>query len=96
MRSSACAGRRLTRVAVPPYSKRDEPTRNAGSLIANQKAVVVLGRLTLFDHILAPVWIKIIVCVATIALLWKFKKLPEPVIVAVAALVGVVAFNFAR
>lgn len=51
-------------------------------------AVVVLGRRTLLENGTQPDWMKVAICVATLALLHRFKKLPEPVIVLGAALVG--------
>lgn len=50
-------------------------------------AVIVLGRRSLID---IPT---VLIAVVTLALLWKFKqKLPEPVIVAIAAVVGLVIY----
>jgi chromate transporter len=50
-------------------------------------AVIVLGRRSLIDF---PT---ILIAVVTLALLWKFKqKLPEPVIVVIAAVVGLVIY----
>lgn len=50
-------------------------------------SVVVLGRRTLFESG-SPEWPKIALCVATLALLLRFKKLPEPIIVLAAAIAG--------
>lgn len=50
-------------------------------------AVIVLGRRSLID---LPT---VLIAVVTLALLWKFKhKLPEPVMVAIAAVVGLVIY----
>ena len=49
-------------------------------------AVIVLARRSLVD---VPT---VLLALTTVALLWKFKKLQEPVIVAAAALVGLVAY----
>jgi len=49
-------------------------------------AVVVLGKRSIVD---APTLLLMLI---TIALIWKVKKLPEPVIVALAALVGLIAY----
>ena len=49
-------------------------------------AVVVLAKRSIFD---IPT---VLLALMTILLLWKFKKLPEPVIVAGAALIGLVAY----
>ena len=35
-------------------------------------------------------------CAATLALLWKFKKLPEPLIVAAAALIDLIVYPLVR
>jgi chromate transporter len=49
-------------------------------------AVIVLARRSLVD---VPT---VVLALATVALLWRFKKLQEPVIVAAAALIGLVAY----
>ena len=49
-------------------------------------AVIVLAKRSIFDIPTA------LLALVTVLLLWKLKKLPEPVIVAGAALIGVVAF----
>ena len=51
-------------------------------------AVVVLSRRTLLVDGFQPEWIKIALCAATLLLLWRFKKLPEPVVVIAAGLLG--------
>ena len=63
----------------------------AAAIGAIAGAVVVLGRRTVFDG-WTPEAFKLAVLVATVALLWKFKKLPEPILVAVAALAGLIAY----
>jgi chromate transporter len=55
-------------------------------------AVVVLGRRTLLADGIYPDWIKVAICLATLAILWRFKKLPEPVVILGAAIVGLVMF----
>ena len=45
-------------------------------------AVVVIGQRSITD------WITAALAVATAALLWRYKKLPEPVVVVAAALIG--------
>lgn len=55
-------------------------------------AVIVLGRRTIFGDGYTPDFPKVILLAATIGLLLKFKKLPEPVIVLAAALIGVVVY----
>jgi chromate transporter len=49
-------------------------------------AVVVLGKRSIID---IPT---VLIALVTVALLWKLKKLPEPVIVAAAAVVGLVVY----
>ncbi|MDF3831811.1 chromate transporter [Cupriavidus basilensis] len=49
-------------------------------------AVIVLARRSIID---LPT---VLLALVTVALLWKFKKLPEPVIVVGAALIGLVAY----
>lgn len=55
-------------------------------------ACVVLGRRTIFERGWTPEIPKVLLLLITIGLLIKFKKLPEPVIVLGAALVGLVIF----
>ena len=55
-------------------------------------AVIVLGRRTLFGTGWSPDIAKVLILLATVALLWRFKKLPEPVIVVGAALIGLMAY----
>jgi chromate transporter len=49
-------------------------------------SVIVIGQRSITD------WLTALLAVGTAALLWKFKKLTEPVIVVAAALIGMVAF----
>ncbi len=49
-------------------------------------AVIVLGRRSITDIA------TIAICLVTLLLLWKVKKLPEPVIVALAAVAGLIVF----
>jgi chromate transporter len=56
----------------------------AAAIGAIAGAVVVIGQRSITDFITAGL------AVATAAALWKFKKLPEPAVVVVAALVGLV------
>lgn len=53
-------------------------------------AVVVLGRRSLVD---IPT---LILALATAAVIWKLKKLPEPAIVAVAAVIGLLIYQSPR
>lgn len=54
-------------------------------------AVIVLGRRTLLENWQPDVTKVLLFCV-TIAVLLRFKKLPEPIVVAVAAIVGIILF----
>lgn len=59
-------------------------------------AVLVLGRRTIFADGWSPEWPKIAVLMVTLGLLLTFKKLPEPVIILGAALVGLVVYPLMR
>ncbi len=67
----------------------------AAAIGAITGAVVVLGRQTLL-HAGSPELPKLVLFAATLTLLWMFKKLPEPVIVAAAGLVGLVVHPLVR
>jgi chromate transporter len=56
----------------------------AAAIGAITGAVIVIGQRSISD------WVTAALALATVALLWRFKKLPEPLIVAAAALVGLV------
>lgn len=57
-------------------------------------ACVVLGRQTIFEAGWTPQVPKIVLLLVTAGLLLKFKKLPEPVIVLGAAIVGLIIYPF--
>jgi chromate transporter len=57
-------------------------------------SVIVLGRRTLFLEGWTPDVFKVVLFLATVSLLWRFKKIPEPVIVLAAAALGLVAYPF--
>jgi chromate transporter len=59
-------------------------------------ACVVLGRRTIFVDGWSPEWPKVVLLLATIGLLLEFKKLPEPFIVLVAALIGLLIYPLVR
>jgi len=59
-------------------------------------AVVVLGRRTIFGDSNIPDVFKVILLAATVGLMWKFKKLPEPVIILGAAVIGVLVSRWSR
>lgn len=54
----------------------------AAAIGAIAGAVIVLGMRSITD------WITALIAVVTVAILWRFKKLPEPIIVLAAALIG--------
>jgi chromate transporter len=60
----------------------------AAAIGAITGAVLVLGRQTLFGSGWSPDWVKLAICVATLAILVRVKKVPEPLIVLAAALLG--------
>ncbi len=64
----------------------------AAAIGAIAGAVLVLGRRTIFADGWSPEWPKIAVLLVTLGLLLKFKKLPEPVIILGAAVVGLVVY----
>lgn len=68
----------------------------AAAIGAIAGACVVLGRRTIFEGGWSPDWPKVVLLVLTMGLLLKFKKLPEPVIVIGAALVGLFIYPFVR
>jgi chromate transporter len=59
-------------------------------------AVVVLGRRTLFEEGLTPEIPKVVLLFVTIAVLWRFKRLPEPIVVLVAAIAGLVLYPMVK
>lgn len=81
----------LLTVLPAPYFKRfgkrpdvaafvDGVTAAAIGAIAG--AVIVIGQRSITD------WVTALLALATVGVLWRFKKLPEPVVVLVAALIG--------
>jgi chromate transporter len=58
----------------------------AAAIGAITGAVIVLGQRSIVDAVSA------LTALATVGLLWKFRRIPEPALVAVAALIGLVAF----
>ncbi len=59
-------------------------------------AVVVLGRRTLLGNGWQPEIIKVMLFAVTLAVLIRFKKLPEPVVVLAAAVIGLVLYPLVR
>jgi chromate transporter len=74
---------------MPPYSLKDPAIKafvdgvTAAAIGAITGAVMVLGKRTLID---IPT---VIIALTTIGILLKFKKLQEPVIIVIAALIGI-------
>ena len=66
----------------------------AAAIGAIAGAVVVLGRRTILDEAWQPQWPKVLILLTTLGLLASGRKIPEPVIVLVAALVGLVIFPY--
>jgi chromate transporter len=58
----------------------------AAAIGAITGAAIVLGRRSVVDPTTA------LIALVTVGLIWKAKKLPEPVLVAIAAVVGLVAY----
>ena len=58
----------------------------AAAIGAITGAVIVLGQRSIRDAVTAAL------AIGTVALLWKFKKLPEPVVIVAAALIGLVVY----
>ena len=59
----------------------------AAAIGAIAGAVIVIGQRSITD------WVTAGLAVVTVALLWRFKKLPEPLIVVAAALFGLVSIR---
>lgn len=64
----------------------------AAAIGAIAGAVVVLGRRTIFANGWTPEVPRLLILGVTLFVLWKFKNLPEPVIVLAAAVAGLVAY----
>jgi chromate transporter len=62
----------------------------AAAIGAITGAVIVLGQRSITD------WVTAALALATVAVLWKFKKLPEPIVIAVAALAGLLLYPLMR
>ncbi len=58
----------------------------AAAIGAITGAVIVLAERSIVD------WLTALMALVTIGLIWKMKKLPEPVLVAIAAIIGLIAF----
>jgi len=62
----------------------------AAAIGAISGAVIVLGRRSIFDFPTA------LLAIAALTLLWRFKKFPEPLLIGVAAVIGLVVFPLVR
>lgn len=58
----------------------------AAAIGAITGAVIVIGQRSITD------WVTAVMALATVAVLWRFKKLPEPVVVLVAAFAGLALY----
>jgi chromate transporter len=82
----------LTVIPAPYFKKHGRPPGiiafvdgvTAAAIGAITGAVIVLGQRSITD------WVTAVLALGTAALLWKYKKLPEPVIVLLAAAAGLV------
>jgi chromate transporter len=68
----------------------------AAAIGAIAGAVVVLGRRTIFDASLGLDVFKAALVIASTLVLWRYKKIPEPLIVLAAAIIGLVAYPLIR
>jgi len=66
----------------------------AAAIGAITGAVLVLGRKTLFGTVWTPEMFKVGLFLVTAILLWRFKKIPEPLVVVVAALLGLLFYPY--
>ena len=64
----------------------------AAAIGAISGAVIVLGQRTIFDAAWQPELPKIAILVGSLVVLWRLKKLPEPVLVLLTGLIGLVLF----
>ncbi len=64
----------------------------AAAIGAIAGSCVVLGQRTIFASDWTPEWPKIVILLTTIAILLRFKKLPEPILVIAAAIVGLLVY----
>jgi len=68
----------------------------AAAIGAIAGACVVLGRRTIFGESWMPDVPKLVILLVTLGLLLKFKRLPEPIVVLAAALVGLVIYPWVQ
>jgi chromate transporter len=68
----------------------------AAAIGAISGAVVVLGRRTIFEQDWYPDIPKVVILLATLGVLASGKRIPEPFLVLVAAIIGLILFPFVR
>jgi len=94
----------FTIIPAPYFKKHGKRPRimafvdgvTAAAVGAIAGACIVLGRRTIFENGWTPEIPKVVLLLITIGLPLKFKKLPEPVIILGAALIGLLIFPFVR
>jgi chromate transporter len=64
----------------------------AAAIGAITGAVIVLGRRTIFENGWKPDLFKVALMLVTLGILWTTKKVPEPLIILGAAILGLIAF----
>ncbi|HZY41477.1 MAG TPA: chromate transporter, partial [Anaerolineae bacterium] len=60
----------------------------AAAIGAITGAVIVIGQRSITN------WVTAALALVTVGVLWRFKRIPEPVIVLVAALIGLAVYPF--
>lgn len=68
----------------------------AAAIGAIAGACVVLGRRTVFENGWIPEIPKIVILIVTVLVLTRFKKVPEPIIILAAAIVGLLIFPYVK
>jgi chromate transporter len=95
----------LTIVPAPYFKKHGKKPSivafvdgvTAAAIGAITGAVVVLGRRTLFENgDWTPEFPKVVILLVTVTVLWRFKKLPEPIVVLAAAIAGLVLYPIVK
>jgi chromate transporter len=59
-------------------------------------AVIVLGRRTLLENGQSPNFVKVGLMIVTLGVVWRFKKVPEPLVVLAAAVAGLALYPLAH
>ena len=80
------AGALLQEVRQARGDRRVRGRVSAAAIGAITGAVIVIGQRSITD------WVTAGLALVTVGLLWRFKKLPEPLIVVAAALIGLVVY----